>query len=286
MAYDKSFYEEQSRGSRDSAGRIVPWLLSRFPIKSAADLGCGLGTWLAEFRACGVEDIAGYDGDHVPRRYLQIPESAFHPVDLCGNPAFDRRFDLAISLETAEHLPVERAEDFVRGLTSLSDLVLFSAAVPYQGGTGHRNENYPEFWAILFRKHGYIPLDIIREAFWNDGMVCPWYRQNMLLFLKRELHAERYAALSSAEGRPLTRIHPELYLWSCVRSLAEPPDPAVFEADKHYFYQLLDAWRENRDLPRDIRCRGPEFDIEYGEMSLWKRLRLKLAYHLHGRGTR
>ena len=287
MAYDRTFYEEQSRGSRNSARRIVPWLLARFPVKSVVDLGCGLGTWLAEFAACGVDDIAGYDGAYVPREYLQIPEKFFHSMDLGQLPEPDRRFDLAVSLECAEHLPLAHAEYFVGRLTSFADLVLFSAAFPYQGGTGHLNENFPEFWAILFRQRGYIPLDLIREEFWNDGKVCPWYRQNMLLFVKRELYAEKYAALPNAEGLPLARVHPELYLWSCVR---RPPanelDPAVFEEDKRDYYRLLDAWRENREMPRNIRGRGPEFDIEYSEMSRWRKWRLKLAFYLHGRGTR
>ena len=286
MAYDKSFYEEQSRGSRNSAKRVVPWLLDRFPIKSVVDLGCGLGTWLAEFQVCGLEEICGFDGDYVPRQYLQIPEADFHPADLCNGPFPARRFDLAMSLETAEHLPPEHAEEFVIRLTSLSDIILFSSAFPYQGGTGHLNENFPEYWAILFRKHGFIPLDIIREEFWNDGMVCPWYRQNMFIYIKREIYTEKYAAIPSAEGLPLTRVHPELYLWSCVRTSGKEIGPAVFETDKRSFYQLLEAWCKNQEIPRDIQCWGSEFNIEYSEMNLWKKWRLKLAYYMHGRGIR
>ena len=67
MAYDKSFYEEQSLGSRNSAREVVPFLLKHFPLKSVVDLGCGLGTWLAVFKENGIDDIAGYDGDYVPQ---------------------------------------------------------------------------------------------------------------------------------------------------------------------------------------------------------------------------
>ena len=283
MAYDEGFYEEQSSGSRNSARRIVPWLLERFPVKSVADFGCGLGTWLAEFKAAGVVDISGFDGDYVPRRYLQISEADFHPVDLCNGPFPGGRFDLAVSLETAEHLPPEKAEAFIAILTSAADLVLFSGAFPYQGGTGHLNENYPEYWALLFRKFGFIPLDLIREVFWHDGMVCPWYRQNMLLFIKKSYYNRAFSHLPHADGKPLTRIHPELYLWSCVRQQEKNLDPGFFESDKRYFYQLLEAWCRHLEMPRFLCSYGRAFNIEYGKISLWRKWRLKLSRYLYGR---
>ena len=52
----------------------------------------------------------------------------------------DRKFDLVVSLEVAEHLPSECAETFVDSLTGLGPIVLFSAAIPHQGGTNHANE--------------------------------------------------------------------------------------------------------------------------------------------------
>ena len=187
MAYDKSFYEEQSLGSKNSAKEIIPFLLKTFHINSVVDLGCGLGTWLSVFKQFNVNDIAGYDGDYVPREYLQIPAENFHPVDLGTDINFERRYDLAMSLEVAEHISPLKARDFVGKLTSLADVVMFSSAFPYQGGTGHINENYPEYWALLFREKEYLPVDLIRDNFWFNGMVCPWYRQNILIFIKEDV---------------------------------------------------------------------------------------------------
>lgn len=287
MAYDRSFYEEQSLGSRNSAEQIVPFLLERFPIRSVVDLGCGLGTWLACFLANGVSEVAGYDGDYVPRDYLQIPQSCFHAADLTGNLAHEGRCSLAMSLEVAEHIPPEKARDFVGKLTALSDLVLFSSAFPYQGGTGHVNENYPEYWAILFRERGYVPLDLLRDRFWFNGMVCPWYRQNMLLFMKKEFHDEHFADLPDATGQPLTRLHPELYLWSCVRPREHALEPGLFEKDKLLYYKMFEAWRDpNGTLPADCPHYGEEYNIEYSEMSRWNKWKLKVKYHLQKRSAR
>lgn len=285
MAYDKSFYEEQCLGSKNSAREILPWLLQIFPIKSVVDLGCGLGTWLSEFRNCGVTDVAGYDGDYVPRDYLQIPQEQFHAVDLSQDIDFGRRFDLSMSLEVAEHISPAKAENMVGKLTSLAEIVMFSSAFPYQGGTGHVNENYPEYWAVLFKKKNYIPLDIIRDNFWYDGMICPWYRQNILLFIHKDLYEKNYSHLPNVSGKPLTRIHPEMYLWSCVRPRDYQLDPAVFEKDKLSFYDVLDAWRYDKKMPDSLPTYGQEYNIEYSEMSFLKKMKLKLAYYLGKRGS-
>ena len=249
MAYDKSFYEEQSLGSRNSAGEIVPFLLNTFDIKSVVDLGCGLGTWLSVFHKAGITDIDGYDGDYVTREYLQIQQEAFHPVDLCTEIDFGRRYDLAMSLEVAEHLPPSQAAAFVRKLTSLADVVMFSSAFPYQGGTGHVNENYPEYWACLFRDCGYLAVDLIRDNFWCDGMICPWYRQNTLLFVKESVRAEKYPDMPDSRWKVLTRIHPEMYLWGCVRPDSKDFPPQTFEIDKAAFYPVVNAWLQTTPLP-------------------------------------
>ena len=54
----------------------------------------------------GVTDLLGLDGDYVNRKMLLIPEANFRPTDLRRRITADRRFDLAISMEVAEHCPI------------------------------------------------------------------------------------------------------------------------------------------------------------------------------------
>jgi hypothetical protein len=86
--------------------------------------------------------------------------------------------------EVAEHLTKSRAEGLVGDLTRLTDVVLFSAAIPGQGGTDHVNEQYLGYWVALFEAKGFVMLDVLRPQIWNNPR-CDWtYRQNAVLFAK------------------------------------------------------------------------------------------------------
>ena len=184
--YDSSFFEALSSGSASSAAQILPEVVRLIAPKSAVDLGSGTGEWLGELRKLGVTDVSGVDGDWVDRAALKIPTDQFKPFDLRNKLVMDRTFDLAISVETAEHLPPERGEGFVADLVALAPVVLFSAAIPGQGGTGHINEQWQDYWARLFAKHDYVALDFLRLKFWNDSRIEWWYRQNIILYVRRD----------------------------------------------------------------------------------------------------
>ena len=150
-----------------SAEVVVPMVMELVHPRSVTDLGCGLGTWLSVFREAGVEDVLGVDGEYVRLESLEIPKERFVAHDLRQPFAAGRRSDLSMSLEVAEHLSPEYAAPFVTTLTRLAPVVLFSAAVPGQGGTEHVNEQWPSYWAQLFRERGYLPVDCLRRHLWD-----------------------------------------------------------------------------------------------------------------------
>jgi SAM-dependent methyltransferase len=218
--YDQAFYEQQQDISLSSARAVVPHVLSILDVASVCDLGCGVGTWLAAFRENGVTETLGIDGDYVSRAKLKIPAGSFQAGDLeraseTGLKLTDRRFDLAISLEVAEHLPRSSAGGFVRQLTGLSDVVLFSAALPKQGGTHHVNEQWPSYWIGLFAENGFEPIDCLRRPFWNNNLIDLCYRNNMMLFasaagLGRSPKLAELAA--GCKGAAVDIVHPDRYL--------------------------------------------------------------------------
>jgi hypothetical protein len=213
--YDNEFYEAQYSGSLASAKIILPLVLKILPkINSAVDFGCGRGTWLSVLKELGVNEIKGYDGQWVEKDTLLIPEYCFSAVELDKTITLKKKYDLAISVEVAEHLPEETSNDFVKILTTASDIVLFSAAIPHQGGRSHINEQWQEYWYVLFSNAGYIALDCIRDVIWDNPKVDWWYRQNIILYVRKEIEnkiniQKRYNYRKDGQ---LNIIHPEMYI--------------------------------------------------------------------------
>ncbi|CUH49355.1 class I SAM-dependent methyltransferase [Ruegeria atlantica] len=175
----------RQKESRSHSAQRIFELCDRFvESKSVIDVGCGVGFLLAEFENHNRE-IRGVEGDWLELSSLEFSDSALIRADLEKPFELDRRFDLCVSTEVAEHLEPDRAQSFVADLTRLSDFVLFSAAIEGQGGTGHKNEQWQDYWVNLFDAQGYDFYDAFRPNLWNDPMVMDWFRQNLLLFVKR-----------------------------------------------------------------------------------------------------
>jgi SAM-dependent methyltransferase len=209
--YDEAYYRSLAAGSDPSAQVIVPWVNAHVRPASVVDVGCGAGSWLRAFMDAGVEDVLGLDGDWVPEAELRIPRERFRTTDLRAPGEVARRFDLAISLEVAEHLPAGAADELVATLVGLAPVALFSAAVPGQSGVDHINEQWPAYWAQRFAQHGYDAFDVVRSRFWRDPSVKWWYPQNTLLYAERGSEpAERIGAeLGPALNEPpLALVHP------------------------------------------------------------------------------
>ena len=204
--YDRAFYQGHQDGVYQSASIIVPLILSLFPFESVVDVGCGIGTWAGRFIESGVPDVIGMDGDYVERSMLCIPQKRFFAHDLQRPIQFNRRFQLAVCLEVGEHLPETRSRGLVHDLVSLAPCVLFSAALPGQGGTDHINEQYLSKWASLFATHDFVALDLIRHQIWNIAEVNWWYRQNIVLFA----HQTHPLVERHAPAAVLDYIHPEM----------------------------------------------------------------------------
>lgn len=212
--YNDRFYSGQMHGSRRSAQEAVGLVLSLTEARSVIDVGCGMGAWLSACLESGVEEITGLDGGYVDINKLLIPRERFIPSDLARGMSHRGRYDLVISLEVAEHLPASRAAGFVQDLVELGPVILFSAAIPGQGGTHHVNEQWPEYWRDLFARHDYVLIDCLRRRLWNNERVDICYRQNMMFYVRR-CHLANVPGLAREQGcsglAPLSIVHPQLF---------------------------------------------------------------------------
>ena len=175
MTYDRSFFRYVDETALASAEVIVPIVVGALHCRSVLDVGCGTGAWLSVYARRGVEDVVGADGDYVQRDMLMIAADRFVSTDLTHGFDFGRRFDLVQSLEVAEHLPVSASDLLVDNLCSHAGTILFSAAVPGQGGEHHVNEQPYERWRARFAARGFAPYDFVRPQLKGNADVAPWY---------------------------------------------------------------------------------------------------------------
>jgi SAM-dependent methyltransferase len=219
--YSSRYYEGLKEDSAASARTVVPLILRLFPAKSVVDVGCGSGTWARAYLDAGC-DVTGVDGHVVQPDQLLIPVERFQRRDLAQPLSLDRRFDLVNCLEVAEHLDPSRGPSFAADLCKLGDVVIFSAAVPGQGGTHHVNEQWPSYWIPHFAKQDFVPLDCIRWQIWNEGSVAWWYVQNLFAFVKRSRLADFAAAQQAVRPLPTDLVHPRAYVRATVPSEMSP----------------------------------------------------------------
>lgn len=183
--YTEAYYNRISEGAIRSAKEVYNCLVENGIIAlnndgsyspTIIDIGCGVGEW-----SLGNPNYYGIDHS-IPKKALMIPDRNYfdrdlEKVDLINQ---DTTFDLCLCLEVAEHLSESRADWLIKYLCSLSHLVLFSAAIPNQGGTGHINEQFQTYWADKFYANGF-GAEICYPVKDNPNVEL-WYRQNMILY--------------------------------------------------------------------------------------------------------
>lgn len=237
--YSTEFFNWLVLNSAPSASVIVPAVIDQIGPKSVVDVGCGVGTWLKVFEEHGIIDLLGIDGAYVDINQLQIRKQQFYAGDISKPLCVNRTFDLAICLEAAEHLSAQSAATIVRSLTQLAPVVLFSAAVPGQGGVGHINEQFATYWARLFKLEGYELFDCIRPLFWQNAKVAWYYRQNMFIYIRAD-RTNQFSGLASCNldinHWSLAAMHPEMY-WNLLEA-ARPENLRILYAIENFCVSL------------------------------------------------
>ncbi len=214
MTFTDVHYDQLRQGCIDSANRIVPFLIEALKPSRVVDVGGGEGWWAEAFAARGVAALS-IDPAVGSSSSLSAAISAVNGgrVEHIQGDFADVKVgsaDLALCLEVGEHLPSGRATELVDWLTQLGPVVVFSAAIPGQGGYGHVNEQWPAYWAERFYKHGLVCSEVIRWEFWDDEMVEPWYRQNLLVFARHEV----FDGLGWEFTKyPRSVVHPDIFSW-------------------------------------------------------------------------
>jgi SAM-dependent methyltransferase len=191
------------------------------------DVGCGSGTWLSVANnSFKLADIQGVDASIYDAAQFHIAPVHYLQQDLTVPLQLQRTYDLVTCLEVAEHLPLAAATTLVKSLATHGDVILFSAAIPGQGGQHHINEQWQSWWQQHFAAAGFVALDLIRPAIWQNAEVLPWYKQNILLYVKKNHPlAQQYEVAQQPD-----LVHPEIfgYKLQMIDELARIKEKTVF----------------------------------------------------------
>jgi SAM-dependent methyltransferase len=186
--YDDAYYEELDRRSLPSSRIIAETVVRQFAPASMIDVGCGSGALLQAFREQGVVRMLGLEYSPSGLAWCRKRNLNVRPFDLKAvSTEHLGSFDVVCSLEVGEHLPAHLADQYVDFLCSLGQVVVFSAAVPGQGGTDHINEQPHEYWRDKITAHG-LTFDTSTteswRAAWKTTDVAWYYAQNVMVFRK------------------------------------------------------------------------------------------------------
>lgn len=214
--YDFQWHKTHGEKTALSAATVIDILFSFLDVDAVLDVGCGDGRWLSVCRARGVADISGVDGPWTDTSRLLIPKDALTTQELSKPFDLNRRFSLIISLEVGEHIDRQFSDIFIDNLARHGDVILFGAAIPYQGGFRHVNEQWQSYWSNLLKARGYEGYDVLRHQIWCNENVHFWYKQNMILYVnQRNVDAVarvlRYVEDNKIQQLPLDIVHPERY---------------------------------------------------------------------------
>lgn len=204
-----NYFHSESIHSLKDPLRIVPVVMKLLSPGSVIDFGCGLGNFLYVFKENGVKDVLGIDGCWADKSlvYKYLNPKEFLEANLNEEIDLKRKFDLVICLEVAEHLSEAGTKLFIKNLINAGKVILFSAAIPNQGGQNHINEKWLSFWESQFLEHNYVIQDVLRPIFWNDPEIYWWYKQNIVLFVPREM--ENKIEIKSTSIRDI--VHYDLF---------------------------------------------------------------------------
>jgi glycosyltransferase involved in cell wall biosynthesis len=181
-------YDQIESEEKPFADRLATWIKENINPKKVVDIGCGPGTYVYSLRDNNV-NAYGYDiDDRVDGKDYLKKLSLFEVND---------KSDVVICLEVAEHIETELSDSIVDSIIrNVNDdgMIIWTAAIPGQGGVGHINCQTKEYWEEKFISRGFYRDCTIENnllEYIRSGSHMGWFLQNlMVLKLKTMEHVD------------------------------------------------------------------------------------------------
>lgn len=182
--YSENYYEKRKNEPwRSDYQAVSEAILELYQPDSVIDFGCAVGGHLEVFYEAGCT-IQGVEAHPAAIENALVPAEYIHQHDLRNSYLTDKRFDIALCIEVAEHLPKASADILVDSLCNASDTVIFTAASPGQSGEHHINLQPKKYWIDKFEERGmiYKPKVVSQLRSKMDLEIAYWISDNLMVF--------------------------------------------------------------------------------------------------------
>lgn len=175
-------YNTIDNEEKPQADSIARWIERKNP-KLVYDIGCGPGTYVNSMRDRNI-NAYGFDID------VRVSgKSNLYNFDFTKNHQ-EIPCELAVCLEVAEHIDESLADMFVDNVVksiASGGLLVWTAAIPGQGGIGHINCQPKEYWEKKLTNLGLVRIpemetELINEVYQSIHM--GWFVNNLMIFQK------------------------------------------------------------------------------------------------------
>lgn len=218
--YNENFYLSNRNKTILSSELILEIIFKKidFLPSNIIDIGCGTGEWLDSAHKLGIKNITGIDGTWVTKEKLINNNINLMNIDL-NKDFYDKEFhkyDFLICTEVIEHLDPKINDIFINKICNISDIILFSGAIPGQRGTNHINCQWQSYWKNKFHYNNFSCFDLIRPLLWNNDKIDFWLKQNLLIYIKNN---SNFINNFEESNELIDIIHPEFLNIGIKRSL-------------------------------------------------------------------
>jgi SAM-dependent methyltransferase len=185
--YDRDFHKSIENDEYPQAVRLAEYIASHVPCSTFLDFGCSTGLYLNEIkkRLPQIESV-GYEFAEDAVNAALCPDVV--QFDLTEPLQRSKKENtLSLCLEVLEHIDDANWLPVLTNITKLSDVIIFSAAIPGQGGTGHINCRWKIDWIRRFHSLGWVvDLDKSRHMidYMRNGYHMGWFANNAMVLVK------------------------------------------------------------------------------------------------------